>query len=190
MCGFFNFMANRTEETTGRVEAVEWEREIQIEGLVPVEYETWQSRLPDEATVGQCTMKLYDTQDRPSDGAREVCGTPYTVDKGNGLGEVVQDCQYEVYAEWCEYTVPEWQEIDVLTLSGSDFSPAWPSLALEEDQREGERDAAYRCIFTTEDGKRTYNTDDLDDFMRCQPGSRWVLEVNGLNGVRTIVPDN
>jgi hypothetical protein len=117
-----------------------------------------------------------------------VCGTPYTVDKGTGHGEVVQDCKYEVYAEWCSYTAQEWRPVAPLTLSGNDLNPRWPDTPLAANQRAGEREERYEVVFETEDKRYTYSTSDVNTFQRCQIGSRWVLQTNALGGVRSIEP--
>ena len=182
------FLFIRTTAVTGQVAAIEWERQISIEQLMPVTYETWHDEIPSQAERGQCTLKLHHTQDQPAPNAKEVCGTPYTTDTGSGFGEVVQDCQYQVYDDWCEYTVDEWQAVDTHARSGADFNPQWPTFQLSANQRAGERDETYRCFFQSKQGDYTYATHDMDRFTRCEIGSRWVLDVNTLGGVQSINP--
>lgn len=188
ICGGLLFSFNQSDEMTGRVESVSWQRDIRIEALVPVTHEDWRSEIPGGAEIGRCTQKLHHTQDQPAPNAKEICGTPYTVDTGSGHGEVVQDCQYEVYAPWCEYSVDEWREADIITLAGNDFNPQWPQFRFASNQREGERAETYRCIFNTEEGKKTYSTGSFERYQQCEIGSRWILEVNTFNMVRSIKP--
>jgi hypothetical protein len=173
----------------GTVNNVEWTRTIAIEALQPVEREDWQTDIPVEAVVGVCTDKYHHTQDSPADGSKEVCGTPYTVDEGSGFAEVVQDCEYEVYETWCKYTVDEWQNIDTVTVSGSNFNPQWPSVgALGRNQREGAREEEYRVIFATEDGQYTFSPNSQSEFDQYQTGSRWLLKVNTFGAVTEAEP--
>lgn len=185
----FIVLSGRTEDLNGTVQSVSWTRNIALMGLVPVEHEAWHDQIPAGAIAGTCTQRHRSTQDDPAPDAREVCGTPYTVDTGTGYGEVVQDCKYEVYEDWCAYTVDEWQIVDRLTRSGSDLNPQWPGApVLGTNRREGEREEIYRITFDTENGTYTYSTGDASLFAQCQIGSRWLLKVNAFNAVTSIEP--
>jgi ribosomal protein L40E len=184
----FVVLSMRTSDTLGKVESARWTRSVVIEGLVPVQRETWQADIPVDAVPGSCVQKVHHTQDEPAPNAQEICGTPYTVDSGSGFGEVVQDCQYQVYADWCEYTVQEWQKIDEAVLNGTDFQPQWPVPALTTNQRAGAKAESYHIVFTTDEGDYTYQTSNADIFARCQIGSQWVLKVNTFNAVTGIEP--
>jgi ribosomal protein L40E len=186
--GIICALSNRTNDVIGRVETVSWTRSVAIEELGPVTHEDWRDEIPSGAVVGTCTRKIHHAQDDPTPNAEKVCGTPYTVDKGSGYGEVVQDCEYQVYADWCKYTVDEWQQVDVATLSGNDLKALWPNLQLGTDQREGEQAESYKIVFNSDGKTYTYQTDDADEFARCQIGSRWVLKVNTFNAVTSIEP--
>jgi ribosomal protein L40E len=185
----FIILSRRTEDVNGTVRDVSWSRSIAIEALVPVEHEDWQDEIPTGAVVGTCTQKVHHTQDDPAPNAKEVCGTPYTVDKGSGYAEVVQDCQYEVYEDWCKYTVDEWQEVDEVSLDGNDFNPRWPDIpVLRTDQREGARGETYKITFNTEQGQYTYTTHKEAEFNKYQIGSHWILKVNTFNVVSGTEP--
>ncbi len=183
LCVVFFILSSRTKDVTGKVQSVSWTRSIAIEELGPVEHEDWRSQIPSDANIGSCTQKAHHTQDSPAPDARKICGTPYTVDTGSGYGEVVQDCQYEVYRDWCEYTVEEWQQVDPIVIEGQDFNPSWPTVKLGPNQREGEREESYKCIFDSDGKTYTYNTRQFDAFTRCEIGSRWTLKVNTFNAV-------
>ena len=174
------------EEVVGQVQSVSWTRTIQIEALQDVTREDWRDEIPADAKMGRCTQKRHHTQDDPAPNATEVCGTPYTVDTGTGHGEVVQDCQYEVYAEWCTYTVQEWKQVDDVTVSGSDLSPQWPVLSLAAEQRAGEHQETYEVVFETEKKTYVYQTSDPDTFAQFQTGSRWKLKVSALGRVKPV----
>ena len=126
--------------------------------IQPVSHEDWIDNIPGDAGIETCTEKLYAIQDQPSANSYEVCGTPYTVDTGTGIGEVVQDCQYEIYIDYCEYTVQDWAVVDVMKASGQDAYPYWPELNLSADQRQGDMDESYKISFSTDTGLLEYDT--------------------------------
>ncbi|MFQ5577551.1 MAG: zinc ribbon domain-containing protein [Anaerolineae bacterium] len=187
--GVCAFLTLSTNDLTGSVQSTAWTRSIGIEALVPVEHETWRDEIPAGAVMGVCSQKVHHTQDNPAPNAQEVCGTPYTVDTGTGYGQVVQDCQYQVYADYCQYTVDEWREVDRLQLSGSDGNPRWPAdFRLAANQREGSRAEEYTIIFDADGKQYTYTTKNAERFIQAEIGSRWVLKVNKLNAVIDIEP--
>jgi ribosomal protein L40E len=183
-------LGSRTKDVVGRVQEVSWKRSIAIEALGPVEHEDWRTDVPSQASILSCDSKVHHTQEQAAPNAEKVCGTPYTVDTGSGYGEVVQDCMYEVYADWCKYTVEEWKAADVSELEGQDLAPRWPALQLAADQREGQRDESYKCVFNVDGKILSYAARDVDDFQRCEIGSRWTLEVNTFNHIVSIAPAN
>ena len=173
----------RTSELSGVVQDVHWERSMQVLEQQPVQRETWQDEIPEGAPVGQCRNELRRVQDEPAPGAEEVCGTPYTVDQGSGVGKVVQDCQYRIYEPYCTYTADDWVVIDTLRLQGDDMNPQWPAYSFSGAQREGQTAESYQVVFSTATESYTYTTSDPQDFAQFTPGSQWVLEVNGFGAV-------
>lgn len=172
-------------DITAEVQSVSWTRSIEIEELGGVTREDWRDEIPAGVPVGSCTQRHRYTRDEPAPNATEVCGTPYTVDTGTGLGEVVQDCEYRVYDEWCSYTASEWRKVDTLTAEGTDLDPRWPDANLSSQQREGGHRETYRVVFA--DGSKTYSyTCDADEYGRFEIGSRWKLKRNVLGGVHPV----
>ncbi|MFQ5613671.1 MAG: zinc ribbon domain-containing protein [Anaerolineae bacterium] len=186
--GLFIALGIRTEDMTGTVSGVSWTRSVAVEELRPVTRETWLEDIPSGEAVGVCTQRVHHVQDEPAPNAEEVCGTPYTVDTGSGFGEVVQDCEYRVLQDWCEYTVDEWQAVDEVTLTGQDLNPQWPLVRLAAGQREGARSESYQVFFKAETGALTYRPDDFTEFSQYQIGSRWILQVNTFNDVLLTEP--
>jgi ribosomal protein L40E len=184
----FFVLSARTTDVVGRVEGVSWSRSVAIEALEPVTYQAWRDKVPSDAVLGFCKDKVHHTQDKPAPNSEEVCGTPYTVDTGSGYGEVIQECRYQVYEDWCEYTVQEWRVVDTVTLEGKDLNPRWPVPQLGTGQREGGREERYRCIFDVDGDVLTYNTGDTTRFALCKIGTRWVLKVNTFNSVTGLEP--
>jgi hypothetical protein len=190
LCGLlalFIFLSFRTDEFTGTVQSVNWERSIPVEALGPVTYRAWLDEIPSEAEISACSEERRSVQGEPAPNAVEVCGTPYNVDTGDGLAEVVQDCEYHVYDDFCDYTVIEWGVVDTVVLSGADYSPVWPQPVLEEDQRLGEdRSEKYVIVFDTGEETHTFTTTNYELFTQAQPGTTWTLNVNTFGGVQSI----
>jgi len=188
LIAIFVFLSSRTSELVGEVSSIDWRRTIAMEALVPVTSEAWRDEIPAGTEIGRCRQEVHHEQDEPAAGAREVCGTPYVVDKGSGYGEVVQDCRYQVYADKCEYQTLAWQSGAPLVLEGADLNPRWPAINLGADQRAGARSETYKVTFDT-DGKRyTYAARSVEEFSQYTIGSRWLLKVNGLGTVTNVSP--
>lgn len=177
---------SRRDSLTGTVAEVHWMRSIPILALIEVKREAFIDEIPADAQVGQCQPRYHHTQDTPVEGAEEVCGTPYTRETGSGYAEVVQDCQYEVYLDYCEYTAQEWQAIDQAVLQGDDLNPSWPQVQLSQGQEQGEPQETYTVIFQTEQGQIRYAPPDEASFRRFSPGSEWMLTLNGFGDIISI----
>ena len=179
-----------TDDVTATVSDVQWERSVAVEAYTTVTGTDWWDEIPANADITSCSMVYRYTSDTPQVNATEVCGDPYVEDTGTGVGEVVQDCTYDVYDDYCEYTAMAWVVVDTVTESGRNLSPAWPTLNLQSGQREGERSEAY--IINFRDGGDTYRftTTNAQLFTRADIGSRWTLQINQLGGVQSIEPAN
>ena len=192
LCGgltYLIFLSQKTETSEGIVKQVHWERSIPVEALQPVTHETWQDELPGGAADVLCRQEVRSVQSEPVANAVEVCGTPYTIDTGSGFGEVVQDCEYQVYDSYCSYSVQEWQTIDTVTSSGDDLAAFWPQPSLTSGQRLGEsRNETYVILFQVEDELYKYQTSDAAIFEQAIPGSEWTLAINKLGKIQSIQP--
>ena len=191
ICGaiaFFIMRGTQTESNLARVSAVDWKRSIVVLGYAPVTHSTWADQIPDDAAVNQCSERERGRSASPTDNSEQVCGTPYLVDQGSGFGEMVQDCEYIVYDDYCDYTVTELQPVAVLDQTGSDLSPLWPESRLQQDQQLGERNEVYQITFVVDGQSMVYETTDLNDFLRFEPGSEWELEINGFGNIVDIQP--
>jgi ribosomal protein L40E len=185
VCATIYFIFFNTSTVSGVVQNVGWERSVPILEFLPVEYDDWQDELPSDAEVLSCDEREREVVSEPVANSKEVCGTPYTVDTGGGAAEVVQDCEYHVYDDYCTYTVLEWTPVDTVTLTGSDYSPVWPSPSITTEQQLGEQSETYTIMFSSEGKTYTYETEDFDLYMQADIGSTWELEVNAL-GVQSI----
>jgi rubrerythrin len=180
------FSTRRSE--TGIVERVNWMRTIQIEKFGLVTKEAWELEIPSDAEILGCEKAYHHTSSDAEPNSTEVCGTPYVVDDGTGHGEVIEDCEYEVYADWCSYSVEEWYVFDSISLEGSDFNPLWPEFQFDSDQRQGNMTEEYIIYFSTEDSTYSYSTGNEDIFYQCRFGTEWELSINALNMLVDITP--
>ena len=186
-CGAYLLFVNRTNPTTGVVDNVGWERSVPVEALIPVDHKGWEDEIPVEGMIETCSQEVRSVESEPAPNSVEVCGTPYTVDTGGGYAEVVEDCEYEIYASFCTYTLEEWSVVDVAVLTGGDFSPAWPEPALQEGQRVGEEwEESYTIFFRSGDKTYAYSTNDLSLFQEAQIGSEWTLNINTFGSLVSI----
>lgn len=176
------------EQVSGRVSDTAWKRVILVQALLPVQRQDWRPNIPGDANLGNCQERLYETLDEPAPGSVEVCGTPYIEDTGTGVGEVVQDCQYEVYEEYCDYTALGWQAIAPIVLSGEGLDPVWPGQRLNDQQREAGREEEYVVTFQTEAGPVDFTVSSLQQFQQFTQGSQWTLELDGRGRVVGVEP--
>ena len=189
LCVVLAISQGRTETVSGSVQNTTWTTQLMIEEFQPVTAQGWANDVPSDAEMGACEYRYFYTADEPQPVSTEVCGTPYTVDQGTGFGEVVQDCVYETYADYCEYTVSQWVAVDQLSLQGSDLFPQLPAAALVSSQRTGDSSAVYTIQFNTDQGVLQLHTSDLNLYQQAQIGSRWSLEVDGSGNIVNAQPE-
>ncbi|MCB2178698.1 zinc ribbon domain-containing protein [bacterium] len=185
-CAAIYFIFLRTTATTGTVTGLDWERSYVLEQIVPVEYEAWYADIPADGEVVSCEQEEYERVNEPVDGSQEICGTPYSVDTGSGFAEVVQDCEYIVYEDYCTYTLMEWGAVDTVSVTGSGLNAAWPNPSLAADQRLGEGAETYLITFESDGDEYTYTTNDYSLFQQAEIGTKWELEINAIGGVQSI----
>ncbi len=183
----FAWLGLRSDKYTAVAEAAHWERTVDVMGFVPVQKQAWRDEAPADATILQCRDELYDTVDEPVAGALEVCGTPYTVDTGTGYGNVMQDCEYQVFAPMCTYEVMAWVLVDTAVAEGNDLLPSWPALATAADRKQGDRNERYSCTVSVNDRRYSFPLS-ADAFGLCVPQSRWRVSINGLGSVVEATP--
>lgn len=188
LAGVFLALSARTSDLTGEVSGLIWRRTIAIEALSPVTRATWRDEAPANVSLGQCSRKVHHTQPDPAPGAKEICGTPYTVDQGSGYGKVVQQCVYEVYADWCEYQALEWRVVNTLVAQGTDANPVWPELRLVNDQRAGGRQETYQVKFIANDKTYSFTPPNSNEFVQFRPGSKWKLKINTFGAITGVEP--
>lgn len=186
VCVLFFVFSSRTQEIQATVKDAYWQTSYVVESLRPQERSDWREQIPAEATILNCQPKVHHTQEEALPNANKVCGTPYTVDKGNGYAEVVQDCVYEVLMDYCSYQVMAWQKVETRTQEGKDYPPRFAPFQPAADQRMGEQQISYVCVFESSEGEFRYTTTDENQYRQCTPQSRWLLEVNPFGQVVSV----
>ncbi len=171
----------------GQVVDYSWRRVITVEALAPITREGWRAELPAGVEVLRCQEQVYQVVDEPAPGAREVCGTPYVIDRGSGYGEVVQDCRYEILADYCQYRTLAWSTGPPLVLEGRDATPRWPDTTqLAQNQRAGRQSEEYTIVFRANDRTYTYKTGDEARYLALIGGDTWNLSINRFGQVTSI----
>lgn len=191
ICGaatFFIIQGTRTEAKVGRVSDVNWKRTIIVMGLIPVSRNAWADQIPSGANVNYCRQQQRGRSPFPTENSQRVCGTPYLIDQGSGLAEMVQDCEYIVYDDYCEYTTIEFGPIGAFEERGSNTNAFWPETRLNEGEQLGERQEVYQVRFSVDGRTYTYQTRDYNQFTQFVPGSEWEIEVNGFGDIVSIQP--
>jgi hypothetical protein len=181
-------LSMRTEDVRAYVQDVAWQRSVEVLETRLVEQNDWENEMPSEAQNVSCSDQYRQTSSVPVPNATEVCGTPYTVDTGSGVGEVIQDCEYLVYDSFCSYEAYQWVVVTREVAQGSDLQPYWPDLSISSSQQEGNRQEQYRVIFDAGGQTYTYDLTDPNEFMQFTPGSEWTLKVNALGGLSAVEP--
>jgi len=185
ICAAIYFLFLRTQQIKGVVVSSNWQRSVAIEAFGPVQLEAWRGDVPADAEQVSCTEKVRSVEtEQPASGRYdEVCGTPYNLETGGGFAEVVQDCEYQVYDNYCSFTVNDWQPVSTAELQGAGLSPDWPDPALAINQRVGNQTETYECVFESSGKTYTYATGSLGGFLQCEIGSTWNLTINGVGAV-------
>ena len=186
--GVFLSKMTRTDQLNATVSATLWQRSVVIEAYQQVSDSDWAASIPPEAEILSCTQEYRYDSDTPQANSTEECGEPYTIDTGTGIGQVVQDCIYRVYEDYCYYETMAWTTIDTLNTSGNDLDPYWPSADLSSTQRFGNRQESYQVYFEADGETFSLTTSELSLYQSAEPGSLWQLEVNQLRNVVSAQP--
>ncbi len=181
-------MSNRTNDITASVSDLKWQLSIDILAKQPVQKSDWSENVPSGAENLACQDRYKETSGFPVPNATEVCGTPYTVDVGSGAGKVVQDCEYRVYASYCNFSVLDWVVVNTSLAQGSNNDPQWPALNLEAGMQEGNHLESYQVFFDADGQTYSYTPVDLAEFGQFDLGSQWVLSINTFNQIKDIQP--
>lgn len=177
----------RSEQVRAVAREAHWARTIAVDALLPVQRQAWADELPGDVQPQRCEEVLRYTSAEVVAGGVEVCGEPYTVDTGTGVGEVYQDCEYQVYDQMCTYEALAWMPFDTVVSEGLGFAPQWPVVGLSPERRIASRSERYQCV--VEAGGQAYTFDlSPEEYGMCSSGAEWALEVNKLGSVLNASP--
>jgi hypothetical protein len=179
-------MGSRTNDVTASISDLHWQLSIDILEKQPVQKSAWSEDVPPEAQDVSCQDEYKETSNNPAPNATEVCGTPYTIDQGSGAGKVVQDCEYRIYASYCDFTILDWTVVNTSAAQGSDNNPQWPVIDLQTGQQEGNRHEEYQVTFDADGQTYSYTPADSTEFSQFDIGSQWILSINTFGEIKEI----
>jgi hypothetical protein len=182
----FLIMSSRTNNISASVSDLRWQLSIDILEKQPVQKSDWSDNVPSQAQDLTCQDRYKETSNIPVLNATEVCGTPYTIDVGSGAGKVVQDCEYLVYASYCEFSVQDWTVVNTANAQGSDNSPQWPVTNLQAGQQVGNRHETYQVSFDANGQTYSYTPVDMAEFSQFGLNSQWTLSINSFGQIKDI----
>lgn len=156
-CGAFWFVFLSTTTSSGKVEAMRWERAVELERFTPESKSGWRSDMPRGPSVmpvngagekaGASNVRACVDKEKKAAGCetktRSVqCGTTQkckTKDLGNGFAEEVcedvpkmcdekyEDCWPAVREDWCTWDTHAWKRVDRKEGKGEGKQLAWPA---------------------------------------------------------------
>ena len=150
-----------------------WQTSVPVEEIRAVEHSNESGSAPSSAYNVSC-----------HDESRDVC-VDKTIDQGNGVAEVVQECTTETDT-YCSYTLDEWSTVQTYTLDGNDLNPVYSEPSLTSGQRVGTSSETLTVYFDTSKGQKTYTPDSVSEFQQFQIGSTWTLKMNAVGGVLSV----
>ncbi|MCZ2127715.1 MAG: zinc ribbon domain-containing protein [Anaerolineales bacterium] len=159
-----------SSSTTGTVSSVYWQTSVPLQEVRAVQHTN---------EIGNPPASAYDVSCRTE--SRQVCEDK-TIDKGNGYGEVVQECHNE-NTTYCSYTLDEWTTIRSYDLNGTNYSPQYADPTAANGQRLGDSSIQLTVYFNTSKGELKYSPDSVSEFQQFQVGSEWTLKTNLLGAV-------
>lgn len=154
-----------------------WQTSVQVIGPIDSKASGWRDSIPSDARNLRCEDRKRYTYNEEVKNSVEVCGTPYAVDMGNGYEQFVQDCVYDVYEPYCEYTITKTGVIDTARANGSGPNPESPFV--DSKYSTGNQSVSYTVQLRDENGRTyTLNPSSLNEYRSFSVGSEFEIEVN------------
>jgi predicted nucleic acid-binding Zn ribbon protein len=182
------------KDVSGTVQALTWQRSIDIESFAQHTDASWDDNVPGDAYSVSCSTRQHGTK-KVANGSHQECRD---VDKGDGSFsrecKTVTDYREEpVYDQWCAYTVDRWGKNRAVTAQGDVAqTPYWPQYALAPgggskrygQERAGDKHETYTVVIRQSDGKKTHECayPDQSTWARYSPGMEVALRVGIAGG--------
>lgn len=167
-------------EVTGHT----WERSIVVEDFKTVSESDWRDKVPSDARGVTCHQERRGTT-QVADG--EDCHTTRS-DNGDGTYSEHESCttRYRdepTYDDKCAYEVDRWVKVDTAFTRGASLAetPAWPTLSLVGQQREGKRDESYTVNFKGPEDAYSCELPEAK-WTTLAVGSRWTSQAGVVTG--------
>ena len=216
LCGGGTCLVCLPSERDATLEAVSWERTVEVEKYGTVVKHAWRDEVPGGGRIQSTERKVHHTNKiqtgtRTTQVSEKVQVGTRTVkvgkkDLGNGYFEDItkEEPVYEnrtvdkevpvyredpVYQDWATYEIEEWHQDRVERAAGSDAAPRWPETRLAGDkEREGKKTEAYRATFKDEEGEKLeWGEVPFQDWKDFKVGQPYKLEVSIAGGVEGLV---
>ena len=200
------YFFSRTETVSAEVEALRWERSVEVEIYTTVVEEDWslpagarQLGAVEDIREYQQIIVGYETVSEEIPEQVQVGTNSYVCgqrDLGNGFfedvmcSEPIYETRYRtetreepiyeqqpVYATRYTYEIERWAVDRTERAGGSDRSPYWPSVG--DGERAGARQETYEVTFVAADGARYTMAFDEARWRTFQIGDSHTLEVDG-----------
>jgi predicted nucleic acid-binding Zn ribbon protein len=188
------FAITYRKDVSGKVEALTWERTIDIENFQPRTDSSWDESVPGDAYSVSCSTRQRGTR-RVETGSHQECKD---VDQGDGSFrrecKTVTDYRDEpVYDQWCAYTVDRWGKNREVKAKGDvTQDPYWPQYSLASgsgskrygQERTGDTHEKYTVVIRDSGGKEKYTCDygDQNTWARYSVEMDVALKVNITGG--------
>ena len=159
------------------VSSQSWQTSAEVLGPVDSRSSGWRDSIPANARDLRCEDRIRYTSDEEVANSVEVCGTPYAIDMGNGFEQFVQDCVYNVYESYCDYTISKTGVINTVYAYGSGPNPESPYV--DPAYTTGNQLVDYKVTFRDENGETyTITPSKLNEYQSYTVGSEYKIEVN------------
>ncbi|MBU1028861.1 hypothetical protein KKE28_01515 [Patescibacteria group bacterium] len=146
-----------------------------------------------------CHEVCHDNSNGFSD-CSEVCDTCYNTCSRRECDTCYNTCsrrecdtcydQCPVYEEWCSYNFYEWPVVDQASTSGSDLNVSPPTLTAHGLDQRLDQSERYEVNFDDGSNTWTHRPENLSDFSRFPPTTRWRIKTNRTGRVWPLHPLN
>ncbi len=205
------------QETTVTAVDFGWERTVEVEAYETVVEEDWDVPADGRVLSEQEELRRYDrvvigyetesrqVSEQVQSGSRDyVCGQR---DLGNGFfedvmcSEPIYETQFRtenvevpiyeqvpVYDIKYRYEVDKWSVTRTASADGRDQNPAWPSLNLRDNEREGTRTELYRLVFEDSEGNRYEQEFPLAVWQQFERGREYTAVRDAFGNLQEVSP--